>query len=94
MNSINENLKNVYAEIWEILKYLNIEDVMKIPEKALKKIRENKNDNWSFKYNIDFCLDEQNIMDDTKNYFALLYYNYCCTDEEKKDTLKKWMNNG
>ena len=31
MNSINENLKNVYAEIWEILKYLNIEDVMKMP---------------------------------------------------------------
>ena len=53
MNSINENLKNVYAEIWEILKYLNIEDVMKIPEKALKSFNDAF---WPSFWIVSFCV--------------------------------------
>ena len=91
MDNIKENMKNIYAEVWEMFKYLNSEDLNKIPKNILKEINENKNENHTFKYNPNICLEEQNIMEDTKNYFSILYYKYCCSNNEKENIIKHWM---
>ena len=38
-------------------------------------------------------IEEQDISEDTKNFIALLYYNYVASVEEKKDILNIWIKN-
>ena len=93
MKNTYDNLKNVYSEIWEIIKYLNYKTVIKIPSDILKTIRENKNENWNFKYNPKKSIEDQKIMEETKDYLSILFYKYCCNQNEKKDVFKHWVNN-
>ena len=93
MDIYDEEMRNIYAEVWEILKYTNIADLKKIPEKIFFEIKNNRNINHKFKYNPDKNLEEQEIMEESKNYFSALYYKYCCNPEEKKNLVKHWVDN-
>lgn len=90
---MDNNLNNIYAEVWEICKYIDVGFVSKIPSTVLKEIRENKNNNWTFKYDLSISLENQNIMEDTKKFLSILYYKYYCDDNEKKEVLNCWIKN-
>lgn len=88
-------MKDVAKETIEILKCFDHRSVSKIPYNFLKTLvilaQESDTD-----VDIDrrLKLHEQNISEGCKDVLALIYYNYMAKDEEKKDILKKWNENG
>ena len=75
----------VFSEVYVILNQLEEESLKKIPEKIFNQIRENA------KIDVDYIdkhvpLEEVNLMDETKEFLAIISYYYFCDEEEKQ----KW----
>lgn len=83
MQNIQE-YSEALAEISYILKHTDKVLVQKIPNKFLKHIEENKDKNYIVKIDENVPLEEQKLKEKTKNLMALIYRNYFCTEEEKK----------
>lgn len=87
-----ENKKDdtiMYAELSEILKMMEPEEVNKIPKKLLEVIEKEKSNTYIPNYDSKIELNSQNIKKETLAMLALLYINYWCEDEnEKKEYLK------
>lgn len=73
------------AEVSVILEYTDPNLVNRIPKKLLDYIWRNKDNNYEVNICIDLGLQNQNIKKETKSIMALIYRNYFCTQEEKKD---------
>ncbi len=93
MNDKHNVLENIYAEIWELFKYLDVEFLMKIPSSVLNEIKNHKNDLWNYKYDIKKNLEDQQILEETKDYLSILFYKYFCNNEEKKELFEQWIKN-
>lgn len=81
---INNNYQTVYAELYEILMYIPIEKIKKIPQVIIKQIEKNKDKNYKLKLDINKSLDKQNISEQTKLFLAVLFEEYWATDEQRK----------
>ena len=80
-NKTDDNI--MYAELSEILKMMEPEEVNKIPKKLLEVIEKEKSNTYIPNY------DSKSIKKETLAMLALLYINYWCEDEnEKKEYLK------
>ena len=73
------------AEVRFILKYTNEELVQKIPKVFWNHINDNYDKDYEVHIKLDMPLEEQNLKNDTKNLMAIIYRNYFCTPEEKKE---------
>lgn len=86
-NKTDDNI--MYAELSEILKMMEPEEVNKIPKKLLEVIEKEKSNTYIPNYDSKIELNSQNIKRETLAMLALLYINYWCEDEnEKKEYLK------
>ena len=86
-NKTDDNI--MYAELSEILKMMEPEEVNKIPKKLLEVIEKEKSNTYIPNYDSKIELNSQNIKKETLAMLALLYINYWCEDEnEKKEYLK------
>lgn len=86
-NKTDDNI--MYAELSEILKMMEPEEVNKIPKKLLEVIEKEKSNTYIPNYSSKIELNSQNIKKETLAMLALLYINYWCEDEnEKKEYLK------
>ena len=80
---------NAYAEVLDILKYISKEDYEKIPKSKIKVFEENSNKNYSFTYDENKTLDEQNVSEITKAIIAILFRDYWATKEQRYVIIKK-----
>ena len=80
---------NAYTEVLDILKYISKEDYEKIPKSKIKVFEENSNKNYSFKYDVDKTLEEQNISEIAKMIIAILCRDYWTTNEQRYIIIKK-----
>lgn len=80
---------NAYTEVLDILKYISKEDYEKIPESKIKVFEENSNKNYSFTYDENKTLDEQNVSEITKVIIAILFRDYWATKEQRYVIIKK-----
>lgn len=86
-NKTEDNI--MYAELSEILKMMEPEEVNKIPKKLLEVIEKEKSNTYIPNYDSKIELNSQSIKKETLAMLALLYINYWCEDEnEKKEYLK------
>lgn len=86
-NKTDDNI--MYAELSEILKMMEPEEVNKIPKKLLEVIEKEKSNTYIPNYDSKIELNGQSIKKETLAMLALLYINYWCEDEnEKKEYLK------
>lgn len=74
-----------FSEVYVILNQLDEESLKKIPEKIFNQIKENA------KIEVDYIgknipLEEINLMEETREFLAIISYYYFCDDEERK----KW----
>ena len=86
---------SIACETLCILEHCDKSFVNRIPAKILNKLKSIKS-NFSTTNLIiykDKRIEEQDISEDTKNFIALLYYNYVADAEEKKDILNIWIKN-
>lgn len=80
---------NAYTEVLDILKYISKEDYEKIPKSKIKVFEENSNKNYSFTYDENKTLDEQNVSEITKVIIAILFRDYWATKEQRYIIIKK-----
>ena len=81
------------AEINEILKYMPKEEVEKIPSKLREFFKEVASKDYVTNINPNLPLDEQEIKEKTKDIIALIYRNYWCSEEERKELDQKLIEN-
>ena len=87
----NNEFYDALSEVDAILEHMKITSVF--PEKFIEFIKENKNDNYHFKYDTTVSLTKQNITKTTKQILAILYSEYFCTTEQKEELEKIWSEN-
>ena len=80
---------NAYTEVLDILKYISKEDYEKIPKSKIKVFEENSNKNYSFTYDKNKTLDEQNVSEIAKAIIAILFRDYWATKKQRYIIIKK-----
>ena len=81
-----------YAEILEILDYMEEEYVNKIPQKLINVIKENASDTYERHLDANVPLEEQEISEKTTAILAMLMLNYWCESPEQKQELTDMFN--
>ena len=81
-----------YAEILEILDYMEEEYVNKIPQKLIRVIKENALDTYERHLDANVPLEEQEISEKTTAILAMLMLNYWCESPEQKQELTDMFN--
>ena len=77
--------KEMYSEVYGILKALGNKYIDKLPKTVLKVITECKEENYNPEYSMSIPLKEQDINRKSLAMIALFHYNYWCeTGEERK----------
>lgn len=69
-------------QILAILDVLPIDAYDKVPAELIKKFEANKDENYTFKYDINKSINEQEITDETKELYAYLYEKYLASNED------------
>ena len=85
----DEKYARAYKEIIEILKYVNREEVNKIPREMLNMFEINKDKNYDFKIDSKKSFDKQNISIETKAILANIFRDYWATDDQRDRIIKK-----
>lgn len=80
--------KNAYSEVYEILKYLNEEDKLKIPEEVRQAINYNRNKEYIFEYDENIDLMHQNLKPETRAVLFNLFRDYLATPRQKDIIVK------
>ena len=90
---VTKEFAEASAEINEILKYLPKEEVEKIPSKLREFFKEISSKDYVTNINPNIPLDKQQIKEKTKDIIALIYRNYWCSEEERKELDQKLIEN-
>ena len=80
---------NAYSEVLEILKYISIEDYNKIPKEKIELFETNANYDYSFQYNPNKTLNEQNVSKIAKGIIAILFRDYWSTEIQREKIISK-----
>ena len=90
---VTKEFAEASAEINEILKYIPKEEVEKIPSKLREFFKEVESKDYVTNINPNMPLDKQQIKEKTKDIIALIYRNYWCSEEERKELDQKLIEN-
>ena len=83
--------KEMYSEVYGILKALGNKYIDKLPKTVLKVITECKEENYSPEYSMSIPLKEQDINRKSLAMIALFPYNYWCETEEDRAKFKNML---
>ena len=74
--------KKAYTELYEFVSNLDDEQKNKIPKNVLENLKNDKDNNYYFKFDKNKGLFEQNYMTETKALIVELYEKYLAPEEE------------
>ena len=83
--------KEMYSEVYGILKALGDKYINKLPKTVLKVITESKEENYNPEYSMSIPLKEQDINRKSLAMIALFHYNYWCETEEERKKFKNML---
>lgn len=83
--------KEMYSEVYGILKALGDKYINKLPKTVLKVITECKEENYNPEYSMSIPLKEQDINRKSLAMIALFHYNYWCETEEERKKFKNML---
>lgn len=86
---IENRYANAFAEVYEILKYLDKNEYKKISLDLIETIKNNRNTNYVYTIKSDKKLKEQKMLPETKAILFNIFRDYLST-EEQKQKIKKW----
>ena len=90
----SQEINDIAKETIYVLKNFNPTFTSKISKRILKDLEElAKTKKKEVKIDKTKSLKDQNILPETKDMIALLYYNYIALPEEKKEIIQKWNEN-
>jgi len=86
--TIDYDRRYAYCEIYDILNWLGIDYIKKIPKKLFRMIKDERK--FGYDTNIDFSKPlAKQVRQLTKNYIAYFEYNYWLDDSKEKLKLKQ-----
>ncbi len=68
-----KDYSKAYTEVIEVLKYFSKDDYDKIPSTFLNFLEKNRDEKYSFKYNLALPIEKQDISYEAKVVLALIY---------------------
>ena len=84
---MDRNIAIAFAEIDEILNYMDEQYQKRIPKKLRKLISNNKSTDYNIVINPNIPLTEQNISRKALSILSVINYNYWCIEEKQKEIL-------
>lgn len=89
-----QEMSNVAKQILILFNFTDKEIIDKIPKNLIEHLQRLAIDsNINFKYESDKSLDEQDILEETKDLLAAIFYSYIADGKEKEKILKTWNDN-
>ncbi len=82
----------IYAEVFELLRNMDKEKVMKIPREILTEINDGRNRDITIEYDWNNGLNNEHFYPDTINILGYINYTYWAETEEEKEELRKIYN--
>lgn len=86
---MNNELKEVYGQVYEFLSLVEEKYLEKIPSGVIEFFKNQKDENYVKKINPNVSIREQNLKEETIAIIAMLNLNYWCEDEIEKRRLKE-----
>ena len=86
---VDEKYGVAYSEILEILKYIPIEDYNKIPKDKIEIFETYANKEYTFEYDPNKTLKEQNVSNITKEIIILLFRDCWATEVQRNKIIAK-----
>ena len=83
-----ENYYNALVEVDTILDYMVEEDYKKVPEEVIRAIKENKSEDYVFNYDEELELQDQILLEETKEILFNFFRDYWSTQEQKEKILE------
>ena len=81
---MEENYHKAYKEVIEILKYVPKESVNKIPKTMLETFEKKMDKDYVFNVDINKSFEEQNLLEETKDIFAVIFRDYWSTPYQRE----------
>ena len=81
--------REAFTEVNEILKYLSEDLLKKIPKEFIDNIKENMSTSYVLKYDNTKGINEQNLKQETRAILSVIYRDYICNEEIKKEIIQK-----
>ena len=81
---------NAYAEVYEILSYLDKEEYNKIPKELIEVFEENRNLEYEYEVNEEQDLTNQPMLIETKAILLNIFRDYLATPEQSSK-IKRWL---
>ena len=82
---VKDNIGKAMREVNEILKYVPLEQKNKISKKFLNLLSENEDKTYNFEINPDNEIKDGDLLYETELLLQVIYRNYWCSEEEKKE---------
>lgn len=82
-----------YAEVFEILSYMDRATVMKIPLEILQYIKDNRNIEYVSRINPNNFFNKENVSDKAREILAWIDLEYLVSDKNKTEKLKRYIDN-
>ena len=83
-----KDYSNAFAEVYEILNYLEEESYNKIPKDFLEVIEENRNKEYEYIVENPEDLTEQAMLPETRAILFNIFRDYLCTSEQREKIIK------
>lgn len=81
---MEENYHKAYKEVIEILKYVPQESVNKIPKTMLETFEKKMDKDYVFNVDINKSFKEQNLLEETKDIFSVIFRDYWATPYQRE----------
>ena len=84
-NTMNQS----YSEVYDIIKHLDKKLYNKIPTGFIEMLKENMDNNYNVEIDYNKSINEQKLLKDTKIILSIIYRDYLCSEEKKKELIEK-----
>ena len=77
----------LYKDVYTIIEMMDLEMRQKISEKFIEFLKENQNQEFEGTINRKIPIKNQELREDVKIMMSLIYINYFCTEDKKKEIM-------
>ena len=78
-----------YSEVYDIIKHLDKKLYNKIPTGFIEMLKENMDKNYNVEIDYNKSINKQKLLKDTKIILSIIYRDYLCSEEKKKELIEK-----
>lgn len=86
---MENNYNKAYKEVLEILKYMSDGDVNKVPKDMIETFEVKQDKNHIFEVDTEKSIEEQNLLEETKDILANIFRDYWATEEQKQKIIAR-----